>query len=211
MWAHVSTSGWRFVVGQALTGYWLLSRRALGDDRRVRALQEGQRAVQVAARRPGLSRPRTHALAHRGHAPALVRPMQAPVYTRPSTRLIGAGEIRCSGAPRPHRLWSRVHAPGHCAPGARCSSCPCFGCSICLAYAFGLFTVLSVRWTLRPGCDQPPCTSRHVWSCTCPPGAIQKLSALPVHNAKCVPVTSIVVHCSVGCVMHFLQAVGSAQ
>lgn len=35
------------------------------------------------------------------------------------------------------------------------------------------------------------------------PGAIQTLSALPVHNGKCVLVTSTVVHCSVGCVMHF--------
>ena len=32
----------------------------------------------------------------------------------------------------------------------------------------GTPTVLPVRWTLRPGCDQPPCTPRHVWSCTCP-------------------------------------------
>lgn len=88
-------------VGFWASADWMMAmgRRALGDDWRICALQEGQRAVQVAARRPGRGRPRTHTLAHRGHAPALVRPMPAPVSTRPSTRLKGAGDQMQWGSP----------------------------------------------------------------------------------------------------------------
>ena len=48
--------------------------RACGHAGQLRAVPGGQRAVCVAAPRPGLRGPRPHALAHRRHARALARP-----------------------------------------------------------------------------------------------------------------------------------------